>query len=364
MHDTLDEPDFDCFAADKLPLMRHFFSPDCDGKRFLIGRNADSAAVAAKIAIAGFVDDFYAATDWHGTRVVKMDCLPESAVVMNCSTSISPVAVDRRLQDLGGRITGHFTLGDAFHCFPDLVALPDFVESTRVDYRHNKDAWQALYAALADEESRCTLREVLAYRVSGNPAVMARYDIRLADQYFEDFIGLGPAEIFIDGGGYDGDTTEQLFRRTGGLKSAYLFEPEGENMKKAKLRLRDIPGVHYMPVGLSEQPGQLRFAADDGSASRISATGNSSIEVTSLDLAVPGPVSFIKLDVEGSELAALRGAERHIRLDRPKLAVAVYHNAADFHEIPALIDGWRQDYRLYLRHYTQGWSETIMYFVP
>lgn len=364
MRDTLTEPDFQSFAADKLPLMRHFFSRDCGGSRFLIGRNDDSAALAAKIPIAGFIDDFLASSDWRGTPVVKMESLPNSAVVMNCSTSISPVAVDRRLQDFAGRITGHFSLGDAFHSFPELVAPPDFVLATREDYCRSKEAWQALYAALADEESRRTLQEVLAYRVSANPAVMARYGIRVADQYFEDFVGIGPAETFVDGGGYDGDTTAQLYQRTGGLKASYLFEPDRGNMEKARLRLRDIPGVVYLPFGLSDQRGQLRFAADGGSASRISAEGGSTIEVTSLDLAVPEPISFIKLDVEGAELAALRGAERHIREDRPKLAVAVYHNPADLHAVPDLIGGWRQDYRLYLRHYTQGWSETVMYFVP
>ncbi|WP_180287768.1 FkbM family methyltransferase [Janthinobacterium sp. 35] len=103
---------------------------------------------------------------------------------------------------------------------------------------------------------------------------------------------------------------------------------------------------------------------DAGSASAVSAAGSSSIEVTTLDLAVTQAVSFIKMDLEGWEMQALAGSQRHIRAEHPKLAISVYHNAADFHRIPDYIASIRQDYDLYLRHYTQGWSETIMYFVP
>jgi hypothetical protein len=73
---------------------------------------------------------------------------------------------------------------------------------------------------------------------------------------------------------------------------------------------------------------------------------------------------FIKMDLEGWELKALQGAVRHIREDHPKLAIAVYHHPSDFWRIPEFILSIRDDYDLYLRHYTEGWSETVMYFVP
>jgi hypothetical protein len=63
-------------------------------------------------------------------------------------------------------------------------------------------------------------------------------------------------------------------------------------------------------------------------------------------------------------LKALDGARRHIERDHPKLAIAVYHRASDFWKIPEFILGIHKDYQVYLRHYTEGWIETLMYFVP
>jgi hypothetical protein len=70
------------------------------------------------------------------------------------------------------------------------------------------------------------------------------------------------------------------------------------------------------------------------------------------------------MDLEGWELNALRGASRHIREDHPKLAISVYHHPSDFWRIPEYVLGLRGAYDVHLRHYSEGWSETVMYFIP
>ena len=74
-------------------------------------------------------------------------------------------------------------------------------------------------------------------------------------------------------------------------------------------------------------------------------------------------VTFLKMDIEGSELAALRGAERIIREQRPKLAICVYHKPEDMWEIPGFILNCHPDYKLYLRHYSISYTETVLYAV-
>ena len=54
---------------------------------------------------------------------------------------------------------------------------------------------------------------------------------------------------------------------------------------------------------------------------------------------------FIKLDIEGMEGAALRGAERVLRRFRPLLAVSIYHRAEDFLGIKPWIEGLGLGYR-------------------
>ena len=70
------------------------------------------------------------------------------------------------------------------------------------------------------------------------------------------------------------------------------------------------------------------------------------------------------MDLECWELKAMQGAKKHIIEDKPKLAIAVYHNASDFWQVFEYVTSLRRDYRVFLRHYTEGWSETVMYCVP
>ena len=88
------------------------------------------------------------------------------------------------------------------------------------------------------------------------------------------------------------------------------------------------------------------------------------IEVRKLDdMLRDRKVTFLKMDIEGSELAALRGAERIIREQRPKLAICVYHKPEDMWEIPGFILNCHPDYKLYLRHYSISYTETVLYAV-
>lgn len=63
-----------------------------------------------------------------------------------------------------------------------------------------------------------------------------------------------------------------------------------------------------------------------------------SAKIVRLDDALKGEdATFIKMDIEGSEVAALRGAEEILRTQKPQLAICVYHKTSDFWEIPSLI---------------------------
>ena len=132
----------------------------------------------------------------------------------------------------------------------------------------------------------------------------------------------------------------------------------------AKKRLASHRNIEFIKLGISDVCGTLSFNADAGSASAVAVDGSCRIEVTTLYEAIKEIVTFIKMDLEGWELKALEGCKQHILRDHPKLAISVYHSASDFWRIPEYIFSVRRDYNVYLRHYTEGWSETVMYFVP
>lgn len=74
-------------------------------------------------------------------------------------------------------------------------------------------------------------------------------------------------------------------------------------------------------------------------------------------------VSFIKMDLEGMEMAALKGADALIRKQKPKLAICLYHKISDFWNIPEYMLEMNPEYRLYIRQHTPHWPETVCYAI-
>jgi len=331
-------------------------------QRYVVGRNEQSAELIEAARIDGVIDDFEKKlSHWKGVPVLPLSVVTKSAVVVNCSTSISPVLVKNNLLKAGiNKIVG---INELILASNDRLSWPWFVIQQREDLLCNTLEWNSLYQSMSDEESQQTLLDVVRYRLTANPRYMQGYRIHLNDQYFEEFMKL-KSEVFVDAGGFDGDTSEEFCKRCPDYRKVYLFEPSLKNMQAAQARLASFRNIKYLCLGLSDQSGQLHFNPDAGSASAVSVGGTTTINATTLDKEIDEPVSFIKMDLEGWEMKALAGCARHIKADKPKLAISVYHSASDFRDVPRFILSLNPEYKIYLRHYTQGWSETVMYFVP
>ncbi len=99
------------------------------------------------------------------------------------------------------------------------------------------------------------------------------------------------------------------------------------------------------------------------SCSKISQDGDLEVNVIKLDdfFKTHEPPTFIKMDIEGSELVALKGCTEIISKYKPKLAICVYHKPEDIFEIPEFILSLNSDYKMWLRHYTNLVNETVLY---
>jgi FkbM family methyltransferase len=337
-----------------------FLDPLVDIPRYLVGRNSESKFLCENYKIIGIVDDRCSpGTLWTGTPIIKMADVSKDGVILNASTSISPVAVDNALKKLGlEKILNMGHVLRSNNCPPQLV--PWFVTDHKMELISNSDYWSMLRSQLDDQTSKNTLDNINLYRCTADLEAMRCYSVRQDEQYFEDFLNLRN-EVFIDCGGYDGDTTEQFSRRCPDYKLIKFFEPSPINMAQAKERLKNYRDVEYYQHGLSDRESELSFDLARGSASSINESGEGRIIVRPLDRDVK-EASFIKMDLEGHEILALRGSYNLIKKCRPKLAIAVYHKASHFREVHQFVKSIWPDYKVRLRHYTQGWSETIMFF--
>jgi hypothetical protein len=67
------------------------------------------------------------------------------------------------------------------------------------------------------------------------------------------------------------------------------------------------------------------------------------------------------MDIEGAEFAALEGAENIIKMQKPRLAISVYHKPEDIITIPNLLLKYNKDYKFKLRHYSCCEYDTVLY---
>lgn len=343
-------------------LVEAFIGQNGAFTRYLFGCNDYAKRLSQVIPIDGFVDDYASPMlRIDGKPVIHSDQLPGNAIVVNCVSSTRPVTAMLKLEKLP--IHGAIAASELSKIFPERFPLPDFVTETRTDLELHASSWSRLRDRLEDPTSRKVLDDLLRFRVTGDMRFMTDYSFRPQEQYFEDFVGLGDGEVFVDAGGFNGDTTEEFCRRVPNYGKVFLFEPSPNNIEQAQVRLRGMRDIHFCDVGLSSTQGQLGFDPNAGSASAICENAPLQIKVTTLDQEIREKITFIKMDLEGWEQEALKGAERHILDHRPKLAISVYHHPADFWKIPKYILGLRNDYKITLRHYTEGWSETVMYFL-
>jgi FkbM family methyltransferase len=352
---TIDAP-----AANQA-LARDLLSGTSRRPCFVVGRNEQAADLIGRLRLDGLVDDFAEpGSTWRGLATISTADLPADAIVINCSTAISPVAVQQRIRAAGN--ASLVSIHELISVGAGAIEQPWFVQDQRQDWRLFEAEWSDVFDSLEDEPSRQTLLDLVRYRLTADTHTMQDYTVRMQDQYFEPFLNLR-SEVFVDAGGFDGDTTEEFCRRYPDYRKVHLFEPSQRNMRAAAIRLAAYRDIVFHQEGLSDQPGGMTFDAEAGSASAVTSGPGEEIQMTTLDLAVGDPVSLIKMDLEGWELTALAGCERHIRGERPKLAIAVYHRASDFRTVWRYARSIHPDYKVYLRHYTQGWSETVMFFV-
>ena len=241
---------------------------------------------------------------------------------------------------------------------------PPFIMDFAEDFQNNRAEYEKLYKLLADEKSKAIFTKVLNFKISFDYDFMKGFTNDHEGQYFDKEILPNLKNIsFLDGGGYVGDTAEEVIKNYPDFQKIYLVEPISENLRIAKRELGHYENIEFIPCGLGKQKETL-FFNEEKSFSSMYGRGTQSVEVDTIDNIAKERVDYIKLDIEGAEQDSIEGAKKTIKRDHPILAICIYHKAEDWYTIPQNILAIRSDYRVYLRHYMEGIFESVMYFIP
>jgi FkbM family methyltransferase len=179
-------------------------------------------------------------------------------------------------------------------------------------------------------------------------------------------------DCVIDAGGCWGDTALYFASKVGKSGKVYSFEfvPENIDIFNKNMQLNQVlsKSIELVKLPLGSKVGERVYFSDQGPGTRLShdiGTESNSIKTTTIDAEVRKrkikKVDFIKMDIEGSELASLIGAKKTLIRDRPKLALALYHKPDDFLKIPNYLMSLNLNYKFYLDHFSINHEETILF---
>lgn len=130
---------------------------------------------------------------------------------------------------------------------------------------------------------------------------------------------------------------------------------------RRKMAENNISGIEILNNAAWNRREKISFI-DDNASSRIDNKGDIVVQGIDIDSVVNDEdVTFIKMDIEGSELKALEGARKTILRNRPRLAICIYHKPIDVIEIASYILHLVPEYKFYIRHYTLHMNETVLY---
>lgn len=274
------------------------------------------------------------------------------------------------------------------------LTIPETVEK----YCRNPIQVSKMYnnANIFNYEDDKKLYEILAkLRLDGNPFEIAKYadnkhGIKMfgytrnyTKQYLE-YINFDSIKTVLDAGVFNGIQIFSYMNKFKNLKKIYGFEPLYDKFMNSKYDyfFKKNLNLTIIDKGLWDSKCKISFVetAKDNSASYIKSQRENrqldsidniiEIQTTTIDLFKEEnkikQIDFIKMDIEGSELQALRGSINTILSDRPQLAISIYHSLKDFIEIPEFINNLLKDqnYTFRLGHYSPRIVETVFYAIP
>ena len=241
----------------------------------------------------------------------------------------------------------------------------------------NKNRIRTMFTYLADDYSRNVWKSVMAYRCGKINIIPDKYYSE-NDVYFprERIFELYNDTVFVDCGAYKGDTLFQFKRYAKRekiiIKKMIAFERDKE---KADFIRRMFPcesNIIVIEKGCfsyngvasitpSYAPGHIvcEVVPDE-----VEGEGVIHMPVVTLDsIDECKDATFIKMDIEGSEFYAIKGAKNIIKRNHPVLAICIYHSLDDMLRLVEYIHNMDNNYRIYIRHHSPFITETVMYCV-
>jgi len=197
----------------------------------------------------------------------------------------------------------------------------------------------------------------------------------ISEQYnYQGLIKVESGDVVIDAGACYGDSSlyfAHLAGNTGKVLSVEFIPGNIQVIEENKQLNEYLKNVEVVAHPLWDEDDRTVYFIDRGPGSKVQfedfegAEGEVSTRTIDTIVREKGldKVDFIKMDIEGAEPYALKGAIETIKKYKPKLAITNYHGMDDFVNIPLWISELGLGYKIYLGHPTIHWEESVIFAI-
>lgn len=223
-----------------------------------------------------------------------------------------------------------------------------------------------IFPLLEDDKSRTILQNRFDTFLTGNLSYVEKNEIDPILYFSDEYYKISDHEVLFDCGAYTGDSVLEFIKQTKGkYKKIISFEPDEKNFEKLKF-LVESQGIHSIEIknqATGSKNGKIGFVSSGNMGAKVveDPLNANQVDVVALDTYAKEFPTIIKMDIEGFELEALKGAETIIRSLKPKLAICIYHKTLDFYEIPLYLKSLVPEYKFKVRQHEPGFCETVLY---
>lgn len=284
-------------------------------------------------------DDFVRGQTFRGFRVRKLSEFEGDFVIAVAFASCIPEVMNHI-----------FSLCERYRVIVPCVPVFGNDIFNREFIENNKEKILAAYE-LFDSESKRIFAGCVDFMFGGELDKLKAVTTVKAEA-FENIIKLGDDESFLDLGAYRGDTVDEFINYCkGSYREIIALEPDRRTFKKLTAYLENIPDSTAYQKAIFSESKTLIFSSKAGRQSTISDKGEELEAVTVDELCKDKKITYIKMDVEGAEYEALSGGVNTLKLQKPKLNIALYHKSVDIFELPLMISRINPDYKFHIRRH-------------
>lgn len=279
----------------------------------------------------------------HGIEIRDWESL------QNCGEPFGVFISTSHFEEIEMQLRKKGFLGKVYH-LPKDAYFKNVVYGKNFLKKH-EDEFQLTFDLLEDEISKIVFINIIKHNISlDNRYYKEIEDLEICGYFGMDLYINLPDEIILDCGAFDGDTYREFISDpTRTYKEYIAYEPDEMNFRLLK-NIKDKK-LTAIQKGLGEEYKELRFSSGMGTVSSISEEGNIVVKIDAIDNLRPHRnITFVKMDIEGAERAALLGGQEMIRNEGPVLAVSAYHKKEDMYDLIQLIRGINDTYKFYMRH--------------